>query len=174
MLARISSLSASSLRSSSTSAAKTSSKASQSRSMVAKNFSRCYSKFSSGITRSLPKNMFTVSKPSYPLQKTAKRTHVGCGMSHGGDEVPGVGMERELRAHLNVTSLVVEDTSGTYQFTLNGSQIWALKLTFEHFGGSDQLQIQRPFLTSFYVTIQETEASTILRLNLLTLPTRRP
>ena len=34
-------------------------------------------------------------------------------MPHSGDELPGVGMERELRAHLNVTDLIIEDTSGT-------------------------------------------------------------
>lgn len=42
-----------------------------------------------------------------------KRGHAGCGMPHAGDEVPGVGMERELRAHLNVTHLNIVDTSGS-------------------------------------------------------------
>lgn len=119
MLARISSLSATGLRSSSVSAAKTAPKVSHGQFLVAKSLARCYSNFVSTSTRSLLKTSSTVSKPSYPLQKTTKRTHVGCGMSHGGDEVPGVGMERELRAHLNVTSLVIEDTSGTIQFNLN-------------------------------------------------------
>lgn len=47
------------------------------------------------------------------IQKSIVRHHAGCGMPHGGDELPGVGMDRELRAHLNIHSLKIIDTSGT-------------------------------------------------------------
>lgn len=59
----------------------------------------------------------TMPRKSVMVQK---RMHAGCGMPHGGDEVPGVGIERELRAHLNVTELVVEDTSG-----MSFSALWS-------------------------------------------------
>jgi stress-induced morphogen len=58
----------------------------------------------------------TVVSTRSALSKIQKRSHAGCGMPHDGDEVPGAGMERELRAHLNVTNLHIQDTSGNGSF----------------------------------------------------------
>lgn len=82
-------------------------------------------------------------------------------MSHGGDEVPGVGMERELRAHLNVTNLVVEDTSGTSQFNpLEGDNAAPVL----EIGPSSPFIFTLmfiPFLTPSSSISQETEAFTM-------------
>lgn len=113
MLTRISSLYTAGLRSTTARQSKSVSRVSTGRSSGARSLARCYSNFGSILSTNSSRSSSIASKTVYPLQKITKRYHAGCGMPHSGDELPGVGMERELRAHLNVTDLIIEDTSGT-------------------------------------------------------------
>lgn len=100
-------------------ASKTAIKASKSRKIAARaslSFGRSLAAQSNSYTHPLSKTTYT-QKISYV--KTVVRRHAGCGMPHDGDENPGVGMERELRAHMNVTNLIIEDTSGTHHCPIN-------------------------------------------------------
>lgn len=110
MLAHLSRTSLSGVRSHASKTAKSSPSARISRPLVS---GRSFWNRASFASSAL-KTSSSVTKAYYPIQKTTKRFHAGCGQPHGGDEIPGVGMERELRAHLNVTNLVIQDTSGTY------------------------------------------------------------